>query len=134
MKIVINAKKGDSIIHFMFGAGTIVDIADKYVAIDFRNKKNWRAAISPSDKITVNGTPLIQWSYDEELANYEVFFEFIATDYNLTGAVPMIKSSLSEYGVSERDAINLIEKKVSAYKNYQSDFWITKIVKGHDPL
>jgi hypothetical protein len=129
MKIVINAKKGESVNHFMFGAGTIVEITDKYIAIDFQDKKNWKAAISPSDKITINGTNLIQWSYDEQVANYEVSFEYIATDYSLTGAVPVIKNTLTELNVSESAAVNLIEKRVSAYKNYQGGFWITKIVK-----
>ncbi len=131
MKTVINADKGDSINHFAFGSGTISDITDKYIEIDFKDKKKWKAAIFPSDKITANGSPLIQRIYDEQIADYEIFIEYVATDYGLSGAIPIIKASLKECGVSEEEAINLVRQRITSYKNYQGGFWITNIIKSH---
>lgn len=129
MHIQVNGSVGDSVNHSMFGNGIITEIADNYVAIDFPEKKGFKAAKWRHKGITVGSQQLIDLVFDGPKGNYEIEFEFTGAIYNPNTTNPIHDRSLTFDNMTEAEAAELCRERVTSYGNYDGGFFINKVTK-----
>lgn len=127
MRKHLNFKVGDKILHHLFGECEVKEITDKYIVVDHPQQKGFRLTNNQTGaKVMANGKPAIEIVYDGPVGTYDIAYEFQARPINPESS-NLRRGTMIIANSSEMDAVKEVEKRVTGYKHYDSNFYINTV-------
>jgi hypothetical protein len=128
MRKQFNYSVGDTITHHIFGVGKVIEITDKYTIVDYSIRPQFNMGHHQTGaNVTANGKPAIEIVYDGPIGTYEIEYEFQARPNNPESSTSLRNGSITIAGKTEADAVADVKERVTAYKNYDSSFYINTV-------
>ncbi len=128
MRKQFNYEVGDTVTHHIFGVGKVVEITDRYTIVDYSKEPGFKQSHAPTGaKMIANGKPAIEIVFDGPIGTYEIEYEFQARPNNPESSTSLRNGKTTISGKTEADAVADVKERVTAYKNYDSSFYINTV-------